>query len=96
MTTGFRPRRRRVAADRPRLGVSGFNGVIGVDPAARTADVQAMCTYEALVDATPPYGLMPLVVPQVGWLCRQPKVVVVGRATLSVVPEGSYHEVGAV
>src|SRR5689334_12793002 len=31
---------------------------------ARTADVQGMCTYEDLVDATLPYGLIPYVVPQ--------------------------------
>lgn len=31
---------------------------------ARTADVQGMCTYEDLVEATLPHGLMPLVVPQ--------------------------------
>ena len=31
---------------------------------ARTADVQGMCTYETLVAATLPHGLMPLVVPQ--------------------------------
>ncbi len=35
-----------------------------MDPVARTADVQGMCTYENLVDATLPYGLAPLVVPQ--------------------------------
>ena len=57
----FRPR----AADRPAgLDVSGLDGVISVDPAARTADVQGMCTYEDLVDATLPHGLMPMVVPQ--------------------------------
>ena len=33
-------------------------------PGARTADVQGMVTYEHLVDATLPHGLMPLVVPQ--------------------------------
>ncbi|MCW2538913.1 MAG: FAD-linked oxidase [Frankiales bacterium] len=56
---------------RPRIGepavgldVTALNGVISVDPAARTADVQGMCTYEHLVEATLPYGLMPLVVPQ--------------------------------
>ncbi|MER5453780.1 FAD-binding oxidoreductase [Micromonospora sp. NPDC002389] len=57
----FRPR------DAPRtagLDVSGLGGVLGVDPAARTADVQGMCTYERLVEATLPHGLMPLVVPQ--------------------------------
>jgi FAD/FMN-containing dehydrogenase len=46
------------------LDVSGLTGVLHVDPAARTADVQGMCTYERLVDATLPHGLMPLVVPQ--------------------------------
>ncbi|HYJ66943.1 MAG TPA: FAD-binding oxidoreductase [Nocardioidaceae bacterium] len=57
----FRPRSR---VDRPGLDVSGLRGVICVDADARTADVQGMCTYEDLVDATLPYGLMPLVVPQ--------------------------------
>jgi len=46
------------------LDVTGLGGVIEVDPVARTADVQGMCTYEDLVDATLPYGLAPLVVPQ--------------------------------
>ncbi|MFD2764232.1 FAD-binding oxidoreductase [Micromonospora eburnea] len=57
----FRPRSTLRA---PGLDVSGLTGVLDVDPAARTADVQGMCTYEDLVDATLPYGLMPLVVPQ--------------------------------
>ncbi len=46
------------------LDVSGLDGVISVDAAARTADVQGMCTYEDLVDATLPHGLIPYVVPQ--------------------------------
>ena len=46
------------------LDVSRFGRVLAVDPLARTADVQGMVTYERLVDATLPYGLMPLVVPQ--------------------------------
>ena len=46
------------------LDVSGLTGVIAVDPANRTADVAGMCTYEDLVAATLPYGLAPLVVPQ--------------------------------
>ncbi|WP_117665905.1 FAD-binding oxidoreductase [Micromonospora sp. MW-13] len=57
----FRPRS---APSAPGLDVSGLGGVIGVDPEARTADVQGMCTYERLVDATLAHGLMPLVVPQ--------------------------------
>lgn len=46
------------------LDVSGLTGVIAVDPDTRTADVAGMCTYEDLVAATLPYGLSPLVVPQ--------------------------------
>ena len=57
----FRARRRASAA---RLDVRGLDGVLAVDPIARTADVQGMTTYEHLVDATLPYNLVPLVVPQ--------------------------------
>ncbi|MFE3290401.1 FAD-binding oxidoreductase [Rhodococcus sp. NPDC059234] len=56
--------RARARTDAPGLDVSGLSGVISVDPAARTADVAGMCTYEDLVAATLPYGLAPLVVPQ--------------------------------
>jgi FAD/FMN-containing dehydrogenase len=57
----FRPRTEATVAG---LDASGLAGVISVDVSARTADVQGMCTYEHLVDATLPHGLMPLVVPQ--------------------------------
>ncbi|MFN8194018.1 MAG: FAD-binding oxidoreductase [Nocardioidaceae bacterium] len=57
----FRPRD---AASAPGLDVSALTGVIAIDAQARTADVQGMCTYEDLVDATLPHGLIPLVVPQ--------------------------------
>ncbi|MDX6293390.1 MAG: hypothetical protein QOH50_2465 [Kribbellaceae bacterium] len=57
----FRPR---TQVDTPGLDVSGLTGVISVDPQARTADVQGMCTYEDLVAATLPHGLTPMVVPQ--------------------------------
>lgn len=57
----FRPR---AAAAGPGLDVSGLDGVISIDTAARTADVQGMCSYEHLVAATLPKGLMPTVVPQ--------------------------------
>ncbi|GIJ40083.1 FAD-binding oxidoreductase [Micromonospora andamanensis] len=56
----FRPR----SAPSTGLDVRGLGGVLTVDPVAGTADVQGMCTYERLVAATLPYGLMPLVVPQ--------------------------------
>jgi FAD/FMN-containing dehydrogenase len=57
----FRPRN---AVATPGLDVNGFDGVLHVDPQARTAEVLGMTTYEHLVDATLPYGLMPMCVPQ--------------------------------
>jgi FAD/FMN-containing dehydrogenase len=57
----FRPRS---ATGVPGLDVSGLGGVISIDDDALTADVQGMCTYEDLVDATLPHGLIPYVVPQ--------------------------------
>jgi FAD/FMN-containing dehydrogenase len=56
--------RARARSNAPGLDVSGLNRVIAVDPATRTADVAGMTTYEDLVAATLPYGLSPLVVPQ--------------------------------
>jgi FAD/FMN-containing dehydrogenase len=54
----------RFRAPGPGLDVSRIDQVLTVDPRTRTADVQGMVTYERLVDATLPHGLMPLVVPQ--------------------------------
>ncbi len=56
--------RSRVAAAGPGLDVTSFDGVLAVDPVTRTAEVQGMTTYEHLVAATLPYGLMPRCVPQ--------------------------------
>ena len=56
--------RARARTDAPGLDVSLLGEVIDVDVDARTADVQGMCTYERLVDATLAHGLAPLVVPQ--------------------------------
>jgi len=46
------------------LDVAAFDGVLHVDPVTRTAEVLGMTTYEHLVDATLPFGLMPMCVPQ--------------------------------
>jgi FAD/FMN-containing dehydrogenase len=51
-------------AGTPGLDVAALNRVLRVDEEARTADVQGMTTYEDLVAATLPHGLMPQVVPQ--------------------------------
>jgi FAD/FMN-containing dehydrogenase len=56
--------RARAKRDAPGLDVSGLRNVISVDAEARTADVAGMCTYEDLVASTLPYGLSPMVVPQ--------------------------------
>ncbi|MGZ4427597.1 MAG: FAD-binding oxidoreductase [Nocardioidaceae bacterium] len=56
--------RARSRTDVPGLDVSGLDGVVTVDTAAGTADVQGMCTYEDLVDVTLPRGFIPYVVPQ--------------------------------
>jgi FAD/FMN-containing dehydrogenase len=56
--------RKRAESTAKGLDTSGLTGVIAVDPERRTADVAGMCTYENLVAATLPYGLSPLVVPQ--------------------------------
>jgi FAD/FMN-containing dehydrogenase len=56
--------RARTKRDARGLDTSGLTSVLCVDPETRTADVAGMCTYEDLVAATLPYGLSPLVVPQ--------------------------------
>ena len=56
--------RQRAETTTPGLDVADFDGVLCVDPVARTAEVQGMTTYEHLVAATLPHGLMPLCVPQ--------------------------------
>jgi FAD/FMN-containing dehydrogenase len=74
--------RTRAATTAPRLDVSGFSGVLSVDTGARTADVLGMTTYEDLVDGVLPYGLMPLVVPQL-------KTITLGGAVSGVGIESS-------
>ena len=48
----------------PGLDVSRFNRVLRTDPRTRTAHIQGMTTYEDIVTAVLPSGLVPLVVPQ--------------------------------
>jgi FAD/FMN-containing dehydrogenase len=72
-------------AGAPGLDVSGFDQVLSVDPVNRTADVQGMTTYEDLDDATLPYGLMPLVVPQL-------KTITLGGAVTGLgIESSSFH-----
>ncbi len=80
----FRPR---AALAGRGLDVSGFDAVLSVDPVARTADVGGMTTYEDLVDATLPYGLMPTVVPQL-------KTITLGGAVSGLGIESSSYRNG--
>jgi FAD/FMN-containing dehydrogenase len=82
----FRPRSR-VAG--PGLDVSGLSGVLDVDARTRTADVLGMTTYEDLVDATLPHGLMPLVVPQL-------KTITIGGAVTGLGIESTSFRNGLV
>ncbi|MCR3719488.1 MULTISPECIES: FAD-binding oxidoreductase [Prauserella salsuginis group] len=79
----FRPR---TPADAG-LDVSSFDHVLSVDPVARTADVEGMVTYEQLVDAALPHGLMPLVVPQL-------KTITLGGAVTGLGIESSSFRAG--
>lgn len=80
----FRPR-----ADSPvdRLDVTAFDGVLYVDPQARTAEVLGMTTYEHLVQATLPYGLMPMCVPQL-------KTITLGGAVTGLGIESASFRLG--
>jgi FAD/FMN-containing dehydrogenase len=80
----FRPRD---ATSTPGLDVAAFDEVLSVDPGARTADVQAMTTYEDLVDATLAHGLMPTVVPQL-------KTITIGGAVTGLGIESSSFRAG--
>jgi FAD/FMN-containing dehydrogenase len=80
----FRSRER---SDGPGLDASGLDQVLSVDPVALTADVQAMTTYERLVDATLAHGLMPLVVPQL-------KTITIGGAVTGLGIESSSFRSG--
>lgn len=71
----------------PGLEVDQFDGVLWVDPANRTADVLGMTTYEHLVAATLPYGLMPMVVPQL-------KTITLGGAVTGLGIESSSFRAG--
>jgi FAD/FMN-containing dehydrogenase len=81
--------RTRARTSTPGLHVAAFDGVIAIDVAARTADVGGMTTYEHLVDATLPLGLMPLVVPQL-------KTITLGGAVSGLGIESSSFRSGLV
>jgi FAD/FMN-containing dehydrogenase len=83
--------RTRTPSTTPGLDVADFDGVIDIDPVARTADVGGMTTYEHLVDATLRHGLMPLVVPQLKTITLGGAITGLGIESSSF-REGMPHE----
>ena len=84
----FRPR---AASPAQRLDVSAFDGVLEVDPLTRTAEVLGMTTYEHLVEATLPYGLIPMCVPQLRTITLGGAVTGLGIESASY-RQGTPHE----
>jgi FAD/FMN-containing dehydrogenase len=81
--------RDREHAARRRLDVRAMNSVLGVDREAGRVDAEGMATYEALVDACLPHGVMPAVVPQL-------KTITLGGAVAGVGIEATSHRHGLV
>jgi FAD/FMN-containing dehydrogenase len=81
--------RHRQAAARQTLDVRAFVHVLSIDAERMTADVEGMITYEALVEETLRYGLLPAVVPQL-------KTITVGGAVSGLGIESSSFQYGLV
>jgi FAD/FMN-containing dehydrogenase len=81
--------RDREQAARRRLDVRAMNSVLGVDREAGRVDAEGMATYESLVDACLPHGVMPAVVPQL-------KTITLGGAVAGVGIEATSHRHGLV
>ena len=72
-----------------RLDLHEFDHVLAVDPRAGWVDAEGLVSYEALVAATLPQGVMPQVVPQL-------KTITVGGAVVGVGIEASSFRHGLV
>jgi FAD/FMN-containing dehydrogenase len=66
----------RGAAQR-RVSLAEFDGVLGLDPAARTVEVEGLATFETVVRYTLARGFLPLVAPEL-------KHITVGGATVGI------------
>jgi FAD/FMN-containing dehydrogenase len=72
-----------------RLDVRGFDHVIRIDAGAGFVEAEGMATYEDLVEACLPQGVMPAVVPQL-------KTITLGGAVAGVGIEATSHREGLV
>ena len=76
--TGSNLFRDRTEGRKRRLDLSGFHHVLEVDATHGWVDVEGLATYETLVDATLPLGVMPAVVPQLKTITTAGAVAGVG------------------
>lgn len=81
--------RDRAPVAKQRLDVRAFNEVLAVDAAGGWVEAEGMVTYEGLVDACLPQGVMPAVVPQL-------KSITLGGAAAGVGIEASSFRYGLV
>jgi FAD/FMN-containing dehydrogenase len=72
-----------------RIDLSAFNGVLRVDAARRTLEVEGLATFEAIVDHTLPHGLAPLITPEL-------KHITVGGAIVGIGIESNCYRHGFV
>ncbi len=81
--------RDRAAPSKRRLDVGSFTHVLSVDRERGLVESEGMVTYESLVDACLPHGVVPAVVPQL-------KTITLGGAVAGVGIESSSHRYGLV
>jgi hypothetical protein len=81
--------RNRTSGQSKKLDVKRLNRVLSIDPRSLTAEVEAMITYEKLVDETLKYHCLPAVVPQL-------KTITVGGALVGLGIESSSFRYGLV
>lgn len=81
--------RNRSSSKHKRLDVKNFNQVLSIDPIQKIADVEAMITYEDLVNATLKVHCLPPVVPEL-------KTITVGGALVGLGIESSSFRYGLV
>src|SRR5688572_27696217 len=77
------------ARDEQRVDLSAYNRVLRVDAQKKLLEVQGLATFESIVDATLPQGLVPLVTPEL-------KHITVGGAIVGIGIESTCYRHGFV
>lgn len=79
----------RVPSPSTAVSLADFNRVLDVDSAGKTLDAEGLTTYETIVDATLPHGLLPTVTPEL-------KHITIGGAIVGIGIESSCFRQGFV